>query len=258
MQEAPLSTILDPVQTESHVSEHLSDQIALLQDLANYGSNLVIRAYNSSSRDLPALITCGVLLKQVVAMLDAIHVLAKAGCVHAAHLPARAAFEASIYLDWILLSDGQRKATCYLVQNYRDERLWALRTTKGTPEEAAFQSIAREIGDIHARRPTLASDSQKNLAEVNRVLAQPALAAVDQEFNKLRGKRKVDPQWYELCGATSIRQVAVAVGRLTEYEAFYSAGSRITHTGAYRDHIEFGKGGEVRFVPIRYLERVMA
>src|ERR1041385_4842016 len=131
MPETPLAGILNREETKKHALENFLEQIALLRDLADYGSNLVFRAYKSSAKDLPAIVVCGVLLKQVVAMVDAVYALVEQGMIHAAYLPARAAFEASVYLDWILFSDAQRKATAYIVSNFRDERLWVARVTKG-------------------------------------------------------------------------------------------------------------------------------
>lgn len=256
MLEKPLAGILNREEGAKHAQDYFADQIALLCDLANYGSNLVLRAYNSSKQDLPPIIACGVLLKQVVAMIDAVYTLVAGGMVHAAFLPARAAFEASIYLDWLLFSDTERKATAYLVSNYRDERLWTARVTKGTAEEAIFDALSKNIGlDIHARRPTLAADALKHLAEVNRILAQKIFAGLDKEFDHKRKRRKSDPEWYQLCGAKSIRHVAEQVGRLIEYEFFYSKGSRISHAASYKDHILF-IGGQVRFKPICNLEGI--
>ena len=256
MLEQPLASILDREEAKRHAAQHFADQIALLQDLTNYGSNLVMRALNLSNKNLSDIVVCGVLLKQIVEMLDAVETLVEGGMVHAAFLPARAAFEASIYLDWILFSDADRKAKCYIVSNFRDERLWASRAIQGTPEEAVFDFIAKSIGlDIHARRPTLASDAKKHLADVNRILAQPDFQAIDQEFDQRRGKRKVDLEWYELVGAKSIRQVAQAVGRLAEYELFYAKGSQITHSASYKDHIRFVKK-QVHFKPIRHLQGI--
>jgi hypothetical protein len=257
MPEKPLAGILNREEAAKHAQEHFGDQIALLRDLADYGSNLVFRAFNASAKDLPPIIACGVLLKQVVAMLDAVYTLVATGMVHAAFLPARAAFEASMYLDWLLFSDTERKATAYIVSNFRDERLWVARVTKGTSEEAIFDAISKSVGlDIHARRPTLAADAQKHLAEVNRILAQKAFAAMDKEYDQAKGKKqKYDPEWYQLCGAKSIRQVAQQVGRLPEYEFFYSKGSQITHTASYKDHIRFTKG-QVHFTPIRHLQGI--
>ncbi len=78
-------------------------------------------------------------------MIDAIQILVEKGMTTAAFLPARAAFEASIYIDWILLSDSERKARSYIVANYRDERLWASRVIKAMPEEKTFDVVINGV-----------------------------------------------------------------------------------------------------------------
>ena len=254
MKESAHPAILDRDEPAAQVRQHLTPQLDLLADLAAYGSNLVVRAWDSSPKKMAELIVCGVLLKQVVAMVDATQVLLSAGCGHAAFLPMRTAWEASLYLDWILSGNSERRATCYLVGNYRDERRWADRVTPGTLEEAAFSPISKAIGlDFQTERPTLAADAATHRAEVDRILAQPDLQVIDAEFQRARGsKRKHDPAWYELDGMKSIRDIAKTLDRLAEYEAFYSKGSQVTHTGTYKDHLRFA-GGQVRFKPIRHL-----
>ncbi|MCW5626997.1 MAG: hypothetical protein KIT73_19930 [Burkholderiales bacterium] len=256
MQETPHSAILNREEAKAVAAQHFSKQMELLRDLANYGSNLVIRAFDSSPKKMAEVVICGVLLKQVVAMIDAAEVLLSAGCGHASFLPARAAFEASIYIDWILNSDSERRAKRYIVANYRDERLWASRVVPGTSEELAFTTIAQALGiDIHANRPTLAREAIAHLSEVDRILAQPSLTSIDQEFTTARGRRRRDPEWYELDGLRSIRQIAERVDRLPEYEFFYSKGSQVAHTGTYKDHLRFSEG-QIRFIPIRHLADV--
>lgn len=256
MKETPHNAILNREEAMAIAAQHFAKQTELLRDLANYGSNLVIRAYDSSPKKMAEIVVCGVLLKQVVAMVDAAEVLLSAGCGHASFLPARTAFEASIYIDWIFRADSERRATRYIVANYRDERLWASRVTPGTTEEAAFSKVAQLLGiDVHANRPQLASEAVTHLAEVNEILTQPELISIDQEFTAARGNRKRDPEWYELDGLQSIRQIAETVGRLPEYEFFYSKGSQVAHTGTYKDHLRFSDG-QVRFKPIRHLADV--
>ncbi len=256
MLEEPHRAILNREEPRALAEEHFARQIELLQDLANYGSNLIIRAFESSSKKVEEIVVCGVLLKQVVAMIDAAEVLLSAGCGHAAFLPARTAFEASIYIDWIFDSDSERRAKRYMVANYRDQRLWTSRAVPGTREEAAFKMDAQTFGvDILKNRPGLAAEAATRLAEINRVLAQPDLAPIDHEFAAARGKRKRDPEWYELDGLQSIRKVAEKVRRLAEYEFFYSKGSQVTHTATYKDHVLLAKG-ELRFKPIRHLADV--
>lgn len=254
MLETPHSAILDRDEARAVVEKHYSKQTALLRDLANYGSNLVIRAFESSPKGMAEVVVCGVLLKQVVAMVDAAEVLLSSGCGHASFLPARTAFEASLYLDYILDSDCEHRATRFIVANYRDERVWASRAIPGTPEEVAFTAISESLGvDVHSDRPTLATDAAAHLAEVNRILAQPNLAAVDKEFDTARQARRPDVKWYALDNdVKSIRQIADQVGRLPEYEFFYSKGSLVAHTGTYKDHIRFA-AKEARLKPIRHV-----
>lgn len=253
MNETAHTAILNREEPAAHAKQHLSAQIELLADLASYGSNLVIRAFNSSPKNMAEVIACGVLLKQVVAMVDATQVLLAAGCGHAAFLPTRSAWEASVYLDWILSANSERRANCYLVGNYRDERVWIARVTPGSPDESSFSQITKSIGlDVAAKRPMLAAEAATHLAEVNRILSQPPLQAIDAEFQVVRGKNRRDPEWYQLDGIKSIRGIAKDVGRLAEYETFYSKGSQVAHTGSYKDHIRFNDG-QIRFKPIRHL-----
>lgn len=256
MFESPHPTILNREEPTAVAEQHFCKQIELLRDITNYGSNLIVRAFHFSPKKMSETVVCGVLLKQIVAMVDAVEVLLASGCGHASFLPARTAFEASIYLDWILLADSERRATRYIVANFRDERLWAARVIPGTEEEAIFSRISNTLGfDVHANRPTLASDASTHLAEVNRILLQPDLQHIDQEFTRARGTSKRDPQWYQFDGLRSFKQIADKVGRLPEYEFFYSKGSQVTHTGSYKDHIRFADG-QVRFKPIRHLADV--
>lgn len=253
MREQPHSAILNREEPRAVAEEYFSKQTELLRDIANYGSNLIIRAYNSSPKKMADIVVCCVLLKQIVSMADAVEVLLTSGCGHAAFLPARAAFEATVYLDWILAGDSERRATRYIVGNYRDERRWSARAVPGTTEEVAFTKILETIGiDIHANRPTLVSDATEHLAEINRILAQPEFQTIDHEFTVTKKKRKHDPEWYELDGLTSIKQIAEKVGRLPEYDFFYSKGSKVAHTGSYKDHIRFANN-QLRFIPIRHL-----
>src|ERR1044071_3869513 len=106
--EQPYAAILNRDEACDHVHQHFSAQLALIEDLANYGSNLVVRAFTSSDRSIGALVSCCVLLKQVVGMLDSAQVLLEAGTAGSALLPARTAFEASVYLDWLLFSDLEK------------------------------------------------------------------------------------------------------------------------------------------------------
>ena len=191
-----MGRLLNREEAKKNVEEHFKDQTKLLSDLTEYGSNLILRALDSSKKELPDIVICGVLLKQIVSMLAAVQSLVGTGLIHAAFLPARAAFEASIYSDWIMFSDTKRKALYYIVSNLRNERLWALRSIKGTPEVVIFDPIPKSIGlDIH-NEPNLGIDAKKAILEINKILQLEDFQEIDKEFDQRKGKRKNDLQWY--------------------------------------------------------------
>lgn len=253
MEELPHPTILNRDVPPVLAKQHFGDQLHLIRDLVNYGSNLIARSYTVSPKKMADIIVCGVLLKQIVTMLDGVEVLISAGCAIPSHLPARAAFEASLYLEWILESNSEHRATRYLVGNYREERKWAARAIKGTPEEEAMRWVGI---DINEHRPTLHAEAKTLLDEIDRILAQPELSPINAEFVAAEGKQKKSRrktiEWFHLDGLASIRQIAEKLNRLREYQFLYSKGSEVTHSARYKDHIGF-KDGNVYFNEIRHL-----
>ena len=132
--EAEYKPLLDPEGVVKQIKEHLGPWIKLIRDVTNYGSNHIPRCFGSSKKQLADIVVLGILLRQVVAMLDAIEVLLANGAVHAAKLQMRALFEASAYMDWILSSDSEKKAEYFYVHNLRRKRLWARRTQPSSVE----------------------------------------------------------------------------------------------------------------------------
>src|SRR5258708_17765227 len=105
------------------ITEHLKPWTDLIRDSASYGSNLVPRCYGSSENGLKDMVVLAILLPQAVAMLDGVDTLLANGSAHAANLQMRALFEASVYIDWILLNDSETKARYYYLHNLRRKRV---------------------------------------------------------------------------------------------------------------------------------------
>src|SRR5215813_347370 len=125
----------------------------------------------------------------------------------------------------------------------------------GTPEKRDFDARFQSLGpNLTASVPNIETDAKNHLAEVNRLLEQAEFKTIDAAFEQHRraSRRKHEPAWYALLGKQSIRQIAEAVGRVPEYEIFYSRGSDVTHSGLYKDHIKFVRGG-FRLKLIRHL-----
>jgi hypothetical protein len=74
--------------------------------ISQTSSNLIIRAFESSSKQMADVVLFEVLLKQVVAMIDAVEVLLSAGIAQPAYLPSRAAIDRVTI--WSSATDDQR------------------------------------------------------------------------------------------------------------------------------------------------------
>jgi hypothetical protein len=191
-------------------------------------------------------------------MIDAIEVLISKGAVGAAHLQARAAFEASLYIDWILQKESEKKAKYYYIANLRNQRLWALRLKTGTPEKQIFSEAFRDIQKYIKTddMENLGKQAEEEIPKIDSLLSKAGWNEISNEFEKTKNKKTgAERHWYRLLGITSIRQLAKQVGRLGEYDLFYSRGSEVMHGTAYKDHIQFGKG-TITFEPIRQLKDI--
>ena len=258
MKEKEFKLIIDRERHEKDAQTYLSKHTELLIDFINYGSSLIPRVYDSSNKKLEDIVVIAVLLKQVVAMIDAVEVLISKGAVSTSHLQARAAFEASLYIDWILQGDSEKKAKYYYVANLRNQRLWALRFKTGTPEEQIFSKAFEDIEKYiqHDDRGDLEKLADSEINKIDSLLSMPGWVEISNEFERVKNKKTgMERDWYKLFGVTSIRELAKRVGRLGEYDLFYTRCSEVMHGASYKNHIQFRKG-TIAFEPVRQLRDV--
>jgi hypothetical protein len=255
--EPEFKPILDREKHKHDFDEHLPNIEKLLKDIVNYGSNLIPRCFTSSNRDLKDSIIIGTFLKQVVAMIDSAEILISNAAIYSSNLQLRAVFEASIYIDWILKSDTDKKAKYFYVSNLREFKFWALRAKGESPDQVQFDQITREInlqldGDIDK----IKAEAERQIVEIDRVLSRPSFCDINAHIQKYKDKNKLhyEPSWYYPLGV-SIRKIAIDVERLPEYEFIYSQTSTIMHSTKYSHHIQFGNGKLV-FEPIRSLKEI--
>ncbi len=250
--------LIDRTTSIGHVQSHFSGHIEVLQDMVNYGSNLIPRCLTSSTRKLEDTIILGVLLRQTIAMFDEIEVLLSSAAIYPCYLQLRAIFEASLYLEWILKEDTEKRAQYYYVANIRQERMWANRTQRGSVENIAYERIMAPFGNlIPDTTAQLSVEGQKALQEINRILGQSPFAEIDQAFDNYRARNNYsyDPPWHCLLGPRTVRQLAVTLERLHEYELIYSESSEIMHSTSHKYHIKFLKS-RLKFITIRYLSGI--
>ena len=249
MKEKPHRTFLDRDAAAKAIAGGYGPQLDMLTDMVNYASNLIPRAYNSGDKKLRDVIVCFVLLKQFASMVDAVEVLARAGAVHAAFVPARVAFESSLYLEWMLASDGEKKAAYFFVADVRADRAFAERLAKGGDASSTFFREMGQIGaDAAAKYPTMEADARNQIAAADRLLARPEFAEANAAFEAMRGK----PEWYRALGKPNIRAIAEELMRLPEYNIYYRKGSEVVHSSAYTHHVAFARSGAFSH-PVRNL-----
>ncbi len=253
--------LLDRLGPKDDVSKHFPEALPLLTNVVNFGTNLIPRVFATSKRGLEDVIVACVLLKQVVSSADAFQVLICEGAVGSASLQARSILEISLYIDWILDSDSERKAKHYYVSNLRRQRLWPARLIEGSEGSEGFKHVLDYIGPFEGEALTRAREQAiEEMAEIDRVLSLPALAEINASFEKcVRGGKKrprPEPSWHQPYGKSSIRRIAEEIDRLPEYDTMYAHFSQIAHGSSYREQISILAGKQVQIEPIRHLRRL--
>ena len=255
--EPEFKPILDRKKHKHDFDEHFAEQEGLLKDITNYGSNLIVRCFGTSNRQLEDTIVIGTLLKQVVAMVDGAEILISNVALYSSNLQARAGFEASLYIDWILKNDTEIKAKYYYISNLRKERLWALRMTGTSHDQVKFDQMMRDINSQLEITGDIKDEAQKQIDEIDQFLSRPSFSDINNEIINYKNKKRLDyePSWYSPLGVSSVRKIAIDVGRLPEYEFIYSLASEVMHSSKYRHHIRIGDG-KLYFEPIRNLKDI--
>lgn len=250
MREPEFTSIIDRLKNEAEANIIYAKQIELLIDFVNYGSSLITRAYSSSKRNIDDIMIIAVLLKHIIQMIDGVQVLVSAGNSQTATLQARSAFEAYIYMSWIMKSDSIRKARFYYVYEIRKQRKWALRAKPESKERERFNEIYKDFNLSKALDwYELAEIGRKNLSAINANLAHPALKEINETIERTK---RLD--WYKCYDVrlNSIKDLAEKVGELAIYDLYYTRFSDVMHASSYKDQIQI-KNKYVLFEPIRTL-----
>lgn len=248
--------ILNRAEAEHNVEKHLKSQIDALRQVVDYGTHLIPRCWHSSGRTVRDMVLLPILLKQIVGMLDAATELLSKGCVESAMLPLRSLFEASIYLDWILKSKSPMRARAYYVWNVRRQLRWTNRAIAGTKEQKALAADLRGLSVVSS---FAAPEEQKKLiAEAQRLskhLAEPKNSAWSERFDRRRGSRLYDVEWYQVLFTKrrSLRFLAQSVHRMPEYRVIYELGSETMHSSKSDSHVRILDGGRLGIRSLREL-----
>jgi len=237
------------------MAAHFKDAHDLLNELVDYGTNLVVRAFDSSKRDLIAVCVLFVQLRQFLMHLDGITILLRNGSSGTADLQLRSLLEGGHLIDWALKKDAEAKVQHLYVANLRRRRHWDNSVISGTPE---FTKHFDVTGGLKIAPEDL-KDVTEEAMRISSLLSKAPFDAIDAKFEQYYKQRGFDEAWYKVYGAASIRSVADELGRLKEYTYIYSALSGVTHGSDIWKNVFFGKG-KIEISPLRepqYIPRVV-
>ena len=261
MPENPHTGLLDRTLFRQQIAETFAEQLLLLEQLVNYGTNLIVRSFESSEKDIPEVVVILSFLKHAVTSLDAIHILAKEGSTLACQPHMRSLMEINLYLKWIFMKDYQRRGTAYRVWEIRRQRYWYRCYLDGTREQKAnMQHMKGELTE--GLEPPLTQEQLREFIEEEDAKPQtPELREVNELFNEKVSKSGKDRDWYVPFGVSDLRTMAVevdkniGVGEEGMYKLLYSHYSNTVH-GLSMDHQwHFDEAlGQVIFDHIRTVE----
>jgi hypothetical protein len=224
----------------SQSAQHFKDSVDVLNEVLNYGSQLLPKAIERSPRDVKAVCIIFVQLRQVLAHLDGIAVLVTAGNCFSAGLQIRSLLEIAHTMEWLFKSDTEAKVHYLYVANLRKRRRWQSIAISGTPEATLHADAASRLA--------ISSEDLNSLKdEIRRIdilLASPEFSGIDLKFQNHYVKYHFDKQWYEVYGLPtvklSIRKIADAIGKVKEYNYIYTSFSAVTHGGDIFKNVVFG------------------
>jgi hypothetical protein len=214
-------------------------QMELLDQLVNYGTNLIPRCYESSVKGIPDAVTIGSFLKHAVTVLDAISILAKEGATWSCLPHLRSLFEIDLYLRWVFKEDFERRTTAYFVWELRRKRYWLRCYLHGTPEQLAHTehmkgSLGENIAPPHSQ-----AELAKAIAHEDKRLDAVEVAAINSMFDRMAKNSGNDLEWFAPFGPRSIRALAESLGEGGNYKVFYSHFSNVSHGLSFPQQLHF-------------------
>lgn len=247
--------ILDRPEAVDHVESNFSDDIRVLTEVIDYGTNLIPRCWSGSPKKLADVVILTILLKQCIGLVDAGQVLLTSGCVEPAWLQVRALFEASVYIDWILKRDTIRRSKAYYVANLRRRLQMARRWKRGTDEYRAFRRGIRSASGLMPRGVAAVADLKLEIGSLTSRLQRKDLCQMNSAFS--RRARRFDPSWYAVVfpkkRPPKFPRLAQQTGRLLEYRMIYERGSETMHSTSGRAHVHLLPDKKVHIHSLREL-----
>ena len=144
-----ITKLLDTEGGRSEVRRIYQPQLNLIGEITEYGANLLLRAFaTTTTRTVADVVVLPVLFRQVVAMLDAARLCLEGAAVYASFVPTRALWEATLSLEWILKNGKDYWGRQYYVSHLRKRRSWARQSIPGTPDHKRYRQAVSSVRQL--------------------------------------------------------------------------------------------------------------
>lgn len=191
------------------------------------------------------------LYRHFLELVDGISVLIGQHCADAAKPILRSAFETSLYIEYILQADTERRARAYLVANAH-RRISFYR--KLNPDTEQGKDFREKIKNDPLSKSILGRFRVDELLQkeqnLTNMLTRPEFAPIQAAWNEAKGKL----EWYSLFnGPRNLEDLARHLKKSARYELLYRYWSQWTHaTGAPLNRIVITPEGTGALLALRY------
>ncbi|MBL9143810.1 MAG: hypothetical protein JNM99_09015 [Verrucomicrobiaceae bacterium] len=263
MPDDPYTHVLDRDGVPAEASQ-LKQQLNLIEQVINYGTQLMPRAWDSSQKGISDSIIIFHLFRKVITHLDSIHILLSQGAVAGAMSELRAMLEASVLVDWLLKEDTEQRAHFMFVAAFRRKKAVA---DSFIPGSATHQQLVDDLGSAGLAEHV--AGAQVKSAAIDKMGQHPVFGAIYQLFDQAATAKGKEPVWTDVYEAhrriaagnppksmkslpkVQIRDIFDQVGRLRDYRRIYGHLSEEGHGSALMSSLEIDGGTRFQVPNIR-------
>lgn len=228
-------------------AEYLEALDQAFSRLLNESTWVFSRLWETTSGDLTAEI-CLLLVRHIMEMTDAVHLLLLASASRPAQLQLRSAFEAMLYLEFILERDSERRALAYAVGSRLHSLRFAKRLLEGSEARAQFVKEVEQDPLVTDEMLTSWIASPESVKAAEDYLESELYRDVYAEFKK---SRKRIPWYSALEGKpTDLRALAIHLDRGGQY-ILLDGWSRTVHPDTIPTQIDAADREERRVRTLR-------
>ena len=202
------------------------------------------------------------LFRRILELTDAISILLKSHAADPCEILLRTLFETALSLEYVLKTDTDRRALCYLFAGYA-ERLTFIK--RHDPEDSNYKQYQKDYknGRVYKDVPEI-SNLKEKIARIQEWIDRPEHAEVKDEYVRVKQIKKKVREWFtpfsDLTNQDekgkpefleSIQDLAKHLGKFDLYEALYKKWSKSVHATDVITGNFLGKDGSVAMVALR-------